>query len=283
MRIRLCDLNPFLRYASPTHYKSHNNPVRITDCRIFYVTEGNAELIIKKRHYTLVPNSLFYCCGGSEYNIISPEGFVPICLNFDLTQEHNCHRESFPRQQLPRPDAPVRIPIFFDDVEDSSFLNDHFYLEDARRFAHHIQRIQQEFNGNTLYAPELCSSILKELLLELHRVRKTTAPSKIDLIIHYLETHYAEDISNKTLADLAGYHEYHLNRLFLAYTGTNLHNYLLRVRMNRARQLILNTDIALNAIPEKIGFHSYPHFSAYFKQMFGCSPAQYRKRMQESI
>ena len=283
MSIRLFDLNPFLRCAPLTHYKSANNPVRITDCRIFYVTDGSAELIIKNQHYNLIPDSLFYCCGGSEYNIISPDGFVPICLNFDLTQEYNSHLETFPRQKISKPDAPVRIPIFFDEVEDSAILNDHFYLENAHQLSHYIQRIQQEFNGNTLYSRELCSGILKELLLELHRVHKTTAPSKIDLVIQYLETNYAENITNKTLADLVGYHEYHLNRLFLSCTGTNLHNYLLKVRMNRASQLILNTDIPLNDIPEKIGFHSYPHFSSYFKQMFGCSPARYRKRTKESI
>ena len=98
-----------------------------------------------------------------------------------------------------------------------------------------------------------------------------------------MEANYASDISNKTLADLAGYHEYHLNRLFLSHTGTNLHNYLLRLRINRASLLIQNTDLPLKEIAEKTGFHSYPHFSAYFRQVSGCSPAQYRRQMQESI
>ena len=112
MAIQLCDLNPYLRCAPLTYYKSAHNPVRITDCRIFYITGGHGTIIIQNQHYELLPDSLFYCCGGSEYNIISEDGFYPICLNFDLTQAHNDCHATFPRQKMPRPDTPVRIPIF---------------------------------------------------------------------------------------------------------------------------------------------------------------------------
>ena len=283
MSIPLYEINPFLRCAPLTQYKSPYNPVRVSDCRLFYITAGHGELIMKNQHYELVPHSLFYCCAGSEYNIIAPEGVSPICLNFDLTQAYNHQKETFPRQKITDQETPVRIPVCYDEILDSPFLNDHFYLKDAKQFFHLVQRIQETFLENAPYAPGICSGLLKELLLELHRTPKTTAPSKIDLVMKFIETNYASDISNQTLAELVGYHEYHLNRLFLSHTGTNLHSYLLKVRMNRASLLILNTDLPLKAIPEKCGFHSYHHFSAYFKQMFGCSPAQYRKNMQESI
>lgn len=283
MSIQLYDLNPYLRCAPLINYQSNHNPVKITDCRIFYVTQGHADIIIKNQHYSFVPGSLFYCCGGSEYNIISPEGFSPVCLNFDLTQAHNTFNQAFPRQKMPCPETEIHIPVFHDEVEDSVFLNDHFFLQDARCLYHYISKIQHEFATNILYSREICSSILKELLLELHRIPNQKIPSKIELIINYIETNYAQDITNKTLAQLAGYHEYHLNRIFLSLTGTNLHSYLIRVRLNHACQLILNTDIPLKTISKQVGFHCYPHFSSYFKQAFGCSPIQYRKRLRESI
>ena len=283
MSIKLCDLNPYIRCAPLVNYQSNHNPVKITDCRIFYVTKGYADILIQNQHYSLVPDSLFYCCGGSEYNIISPEGFFPICLNFDLTQVHNTFEQSCPIQKMTLPETPLSIPIFYDELENSTFLNDHFYLRDARNFFSYVKRIQTEFYEKTLYSREICSSILKELLLELHRIPHQKVPSSIDLVMKYMEANYAQDISNKTLAELAGYHEYHLNRIFLSVTGTNLHSYLIRVRLNHACRLMLNTDIPLKTISEQVGFHCYPHFSNYFKQSFGCSPNLYRNRFKESI
>ena len=99
----------------------------------------------------------------------------------------------------------------------------------------------------------------------------------------YIEENYEKHLTNKELAALAGYHEYYLNRLFLAATGGNLHSYLLKVRLNRAAYLILNTDLSLQEIQAMVGFNSYPHFSSSFKQQFGFSPAQYRRGLKNRI
>jgi len=82
------------------------------------------------------------------------------------------------------------------------------------------------------------------------------------------------------LADLVGYHEYYLNRIFTAYVGQSLHAYLMNIRLSRASYLILNTDMDLKDIPEQAGFSSYPHFSAAFKRVYGYAPAKYRKHLR---
>ena len=63
----------------------------------------------------------------------------------------------------------------------------------------------------------------------------------------------------------------------------NLHSYLLSVRLEHAKELILNTDLSLQAIPSQVGFGSYAHFSSYFKQIYNYSPAQYRKQLRGNI
>ena len=279
--MKLYEINPFIRFAALVNYKSKDNPVKVTDCRIFYITGGNADIFIENQHYTLQPGSLFYCCSGSEYRIDAPDGFLPICINFDLTQANNTR--ILPLSPWKRTESMPGVPVFYEHIEDSPLLNSHLYLPEAKYFFHFIEKILSEFSGNALYFREICGSILKELLLELHRVQRTPAPSKIDFIIKYIETNYARDITNKDLAALTGYHEYYLNRLFLAHTGTHMHNYLIKIRLNHASYLILNTDLPLKAIPEKVGFNSYPHFSSYFKQHFGFSPADYRKKLRENI
>lgn len=278
--MKLCDINPYLRYAAQAIYKSENNPVKVTDCRIFYITDGGADIFIENKHYPLRTNSFFYCCGGSEYNIVSPKGFSLVSTNFDLTQENNHRTLCFsPKSTLK---GIPSMPVFYNEIEDSPLLNSHLYLSDAGSLRHYIDRLLKETVDNSRYSREICSCILKELLTELHRYQPA-APSVVDTVIKYINTNYSQNLNNKELATMTGYHEYHLNRLFLAHTGTSMHNYLLRVRLNHAKHWILNTDIPLNEIPEKVGFNSYSHFSSYFKQYYGVSPAEYRKHMKNLI
>ena len=108
-------------------------------------------------------------------------------------------------------------------------------------------------------------------------------PEKINLVKTYLQNNYDKKITNHELAAMVGYHEYHLNRLFAKYVGMNLHQYLLKVRLNQASYLILNTEQSLQAIAAQTGFSDYAHFSHAFKQLYGYAPIQYRKQLKEKI
>ena len=274
--MKLCDINPHIRFAAKIHYISSGNPVKVADCRLIYTTNGSAKLRIANQIYSLAPKSVFYCCAGSEYSIEAPEGFDPICINFDMTQAHN-------DAQIPFPPVVDDSEIYQDYVEDSEVLNSHLFIDNGEELEPVIAKILDFFSNQPPHFREHGSGSLKKLLLLLHRDPKAAIPPKVELVKNYIEKHYAEDITNAALAALVGYHEYYLNRTFLVHTGSSLHEYLLKIRLNRASFLMLNTDIPLKAIPEQVGFHSYPHFSNYFKQYFGLSPAEYRKNLRNSI
>jgi len=279
--MNVCDINPHVRFASQLHYVGERNAVKVTDCRIFYTVSGNADICIENQCYQLLPRCLFYCSAGSEYIIHTKEGFTLIAIDFDLTQEHNDQILSFApcsiRSQW------TQMPVYFQHVADSPFLNTHLYLEDAAELYPHLERIVSHFSGNGRYARELTGAALKTLLTELHQWNSSQNPPKIAYIQEYIQQNYAKNLSNQDLAKLVGYHEYYLNRVFLNCTGMSLHNYLIKVRLSHASFLILNTDQDLQSIPELVGFRSYPHFSSYFKKSYGYSPAEYRKRLKGSI
>ena len=67
--MNLCQVNPHLRFASDIHYNDPLNRVKVTDCRIFYISAGRAELSIGSQTFTLQPGTLFYCSAGSVYTI----------------------------------------------------------------------------------------------------------------------------------------------------------------------------------------------------------------------
>lgn len=280
--MELCELNPFLRFAAQMRYETAYNatPVQVSDCRMFFVLEGTGRLSIASQQYELTPNSLFYCCAGSRYTIHTEEALRLIILNFDLSRSHS--HQSLPISPKADPAGWDTMPIFLDPVSDSSFLGSHLFLENVGELATRLSAIVEEHNAGR-FSDALTGAELKALLIRLHHRVPGQLPQKVVLVQEYIAGHYAQPLTNRHLAQLVGYHEYYLNRIFTAATGQSLHGYLLKVRLNRATHLILNTDLELQTIGEQVGFGSYPHFSAAFKAATGLSPARYRKHLRRNI
>ncbi len=282
--MNFCDINPFIRFAEYINLcKVEKHPVIIKDCRIFYNISGIADIFIENQHYKCVPNSLFYCRPGSIYTLKST-GVKLISLNFDLTQKRNTHTVA---------DSPISVlnnhsipSVDFDNVSDSEFINSHLFVTHADECSEPLQKILDEFSTQKIYYRENASALLKGILTQLHRysmessVSSTNAVSKV---IAYIRANYDKPLNNKMLSSMTGYHEYHLNRLFLKHTGTSVHKYVLNIRINEAKKLLLNTEFSLTFIAEKIGFNSNTHFSSYFKQVVGISPLDFRTRFKNKI
>jgi len=278
--MRVCDLNPFLRfYAELRNDLIYNDtPVKVSDCRLFYILKGCAQLTTGMHTFSLSPGSLFYCPAGSCYTIHTQNAMQLICLNFDLTQQWNDHILPMPPSR--DPSHWPSMPVFSVFMEDSLYLNSFLFLEKMERFLPQLEQIIEDCSSGERFGKELGSAQLKNLLIRLHRQDVQQLPSKLQLIQKYMQTNYACPLTNQHLADLVGYHEYYLNRIFTAYVGQSLHAYLMNIRLCRASYLILNTDMDLKSISEQVGFSSYPHFSAAFKQSYGYAPAKYRKQLR---
>ena len=277
----LKEIDPFVRFAAVVYRDITPVPVKVTDCRIFYVEEGEARIFIDGECIHLKKNSLLYCCGGSIYTVESGADLCRICLNFDLDRSHQ--QDTLPFPVCAKQELWEKMPVHSPKVEDSDFLSSYLVVQDALWLRNDILELVEAYKENTDLGNALCGSLLKTILLRLHRAKRKEMPPKLAKVQDYIRNHYKENPTNKELADLVGHHEYYLNRTFLTFTGMNLHEYLIKVRLEQAAQLILNSDLPLNSIAEEVGIHSYPHFSSYFKAAYGCSPSQYRRRYTDGI
>jgi len=277
------ELNPFIRFAECVHFSSSTNLVMVSDCRLLYIISGQATIDIQNQHYSLNPGSMFYCCKGSIYNLES-EHIEYLCLNFDLTQQDSHHTELYPRIHLTNSSSESSIEKPF--VSDCPFLGSHLFIENALIYARTVEAIIKEHYHKKLLYREASSSLLKSLLAELHRHCQYSSPGSADAItktIEYIDSHYSEQINNHTLAELTGYHEYYLNRLFLKHMNISLHQYIIRIRIQEAQKMLLNTNMPLAEIALQTGFNSNTHFSTYFKQFTGSSPSVFRKLFKNQI
>jgi two-component system, response regulator YesN len=94
----------------------------------------------------------------------------------------------------------------------------------------------------------------------------------------YIEENYAQ--KGLTIHEVAKKNHVspnYLSYLFKKNTGFNLWEYVIKLRMEESREMILNTDLRRYEIAEKVGYESPEHFSKIFKKYYGISPSDLKK------
>ena len=87
------------------------------------------------------------------------------------------------------------------------------------------------------------------------------------------------ELSLQVLAKESGYSRVHFIRMFRAATGYTPHNYLLKLRVDRVRELLANPAWSLTDIALECGFSSHSHLSRVFRQVLGVTPSAYRRSL----
>lgn len=99
----------------------------------------------------------------------------------------------------------------------------------------------------------------------------------IDRSIRYIQQHVEEEISRESVADYVGLNPAYLSRLFKKETGQNLIDFLISVKMNRARELLDTTDMTVGSVAQQVGYSNFSHFTKMFRKQFDVNPQEYRK------
>lgn len=82
------------------------------------------------------------------------------------------------------------------------------------------------------------------------------------------------------LAALCGISAGHLSRAFKQSTGKKVHAYVENVRLRRATELLLQSDLSVKEIAARVGFTNPSTFSASFLRLSGITPTELRRRYQ---
>jgi AraC-like DNA-binding protein len=126
-----------------------------------------------------------------------------------------------------------------------------------------------------------------QLLARLHAAtRRHAAAAPMTRVIARAEQLLAERIETppamEALAKELGVAYSHFRREFKTRTGLPPKQYLLRLRLEKARRLLGNTPDSIKAIADRLGFNSPFHLSAAFKNEFGVAPARWRRAGHEA-
>lgn len=99
----------------------------------------------------------------------------------------------------------------------------------------------------------------------------------VRIIKEYIDRNYNQNIRISMFTGKYFFSKEYLSKLFKSKYGCGIYTYVQEVRMQRAKDLLLNPDIKVQNISERLGYADNNYFSKAFKNYYGMSPSQFRK------
>lgn len=236
-------------------------------CEIIYVAGGEGEFTINGENFAAARGDLFiinqnvphaekssvkkpmetYFCGINNINI---KGLAENCILSDDICPH--------------------VPAGKYQYKIESFLTDIF----------------QECKSQVLGYELICEGLLTSLILLIYRVvstsQKTASTPLSEKIREYIDANYVKNLSLSSIArDLYISRDY-VSHSFKNDVGISPINYLINLRIEQAKKLLLYTDKPLAEIAPLVGYENPSHFTQTFKKLTGMSPRQFRSEMKKT-
>jgi two-component system, response regulator YesN len=128
---------------------------------------------------------------------------------------------------------------------------------------------------------KLCSwltAVLKQLMNLLFSEDAAVSRDSMPCALSYIRTHCGERITLDEVARMSHLSPSYFSRLFKTETGQTFSEYLLAIRIERAKSYLRRKDCSMTAIAEQTGFFDQSHFIKSFKHATGVTPGLYRRR-----
>jgi len=104
-------------------------------------------------------------------------------------------------------------------------------------------------------------------------------PPMITRAKEYIKANQGEDISLGDVAKAVNTSTFYFCKMFKKATGLNFTDYLSRIRIEKAKNLLLNPNLRISEIAYEVGFQSLTHFNRVFRKLVGQSPTDYRRKL----
>ena len=111
----------------------------------------------------------------------------------------------------------------------------------------------------------------------MNRLRKNSQQI-LSMAIRYIEENARRDITLREIAEHVGISQQHICRIFRDHLNVHSTEYITRIRLNLAMEMILNTNLPMSEVAKECGFRSASYFSTVFGKYEHMTPNEYRKR-----
>lgn len=267
------------------------------------VQHGNIQ--IEKTHWTSVYNmpalhshhnyEMYFLVSGSRRYFIDDAIYDIEPGNLILIPKTVLHKTLAPSRG-----SHERYVVYFDDNSISSLIEtvgqDAFdrliqshclnLTETASQaISHTLDAMYNEIIFPDNYSGLMLSELLNSILILALRSGTPKAPvsekniSKMQEIVHYINENLASPLSLREIASIAHMEATYFSKCFKAAVGEGFQEYLTKVRLRKAEQLLEHSRLSVSSIAEACGFSTSNYFGDVFRQRHGSSPSQYRKKI----
>ena len=129
--------------------------------------------------------------------------------------------------------------------------------------------------------------ILKKQKIFSKNAQDTQTPMENDYIARakkYVDEHYSDvDLSRDKVANIIGLSPIYFGTLFKDETGKNFTDYIISLKINKAKHLLINTKKHISEIAYDVGFHSQSHFTRLFHAKVKMTPTDYREKKSKHL
>lgn len=112
-------------------------------------------------------------------------------------------------------------------------------------------------------------------ILQQHSISRKNG--KMEEAIAYIRKNYQKDLNMAMVSNHISVSYSFFSQAFKEYTGTNFIHYLKEIRISRAKELLVTTELHIAEIGLRVGFENEKHFMKVFRSMVGVSPTEYRR------
>lgn len=261
---RLADVFRFVSFRPFEAFGPHQH-LRI---EINYVKKGNCILHLENESISFNENEIMIICSNVEHTFeAGPEDTTLMQLEFlpEIFSRFNPHA-------LDEAGALTPVTIFSEENRLIKIVNN-------VRIMRAVQRIVNEMNLKSKYYQYLVVMYYAELLILIYRyLDESYLPictnESLKKAISYIRMNYQSEITITDVAAQTGIGERYLRKLFAQYLNLSPLDYLNQIRINKAIELLRNTEMSIKEICFTCGFKSPQYFSRVFKQQMGITPRE---------
>ena len=248
-----------------------------TSVEIFAVLKGRLTFFLNDKEYPLEAGELIVINSNEIHSIHAPEKNETVVLQIPLKQ----FEKYFTAQRFIRFTSAARL------VKDKNKK-----APDNRKLAFFIEELYKvyqdreegwEYRTMALYYNVLYLMVkdYRETKAEQAEIQDSRRLDALSKITTYMREHYTENLKLSDMADLFGYSDAYLSRMFKKYAKINFKAYLQEIRMSYAYRELSNTEKTISQIALDNGFANSRAFSGEFQKKYGKLPSEFRKRLEE--
>ena len=274
---------PFIVYHSVLPKDMKGFPLHWhEEMEIIYVIEGNINITIQNNEYTVHKN---------EIALIAPESIHSIRQHNDEPAVY--FNILFRFSMLSGGEEAICKKKYLDPIYERKFIMPE-YLDDSNPIKNELEPLINNLTDINWPDGNKNELLIKARLLEIMHIIKNHCKKaqgdeknanevnrKIKKSLIYLETNYHENITIAQIAKVSNFSESYFSKLFRQLTGSSFTRYLKDYRLERAAQMLRNSDSRVSDVAFLVGFNNLSYFTRAFKTKYKINPKAYKEKYKQ--